>query len=246
VDDAGRRRVLYGTLIDMQHTSPQARRPRAVARHVRPRGRSARRPRVTRSVVTVALLLVTVAVLTAVAGLRQLRGPAPAASELATRQTVHHVLSVTAAAASRPGPGRVSGPHTPRRRGPPGTAATWSAVLRRLDAARAAGWLRGDVAILGRVYVTPSSALRRDRRALSGYLHRGLVVRGVHLRFVRVRRVARRPGLVTLDVVDRLGTVSAVDVDGERMRLPRDQPTRHLLVLRRAVDRWRIAAVRAR
>jgi hypothetical protein len=117
-------------------------------------------------------------------------------------------------------------------------------VLHRLDAARAVAWLRGDPAMLGRVFVTPSAALRRDERALSGYRQRGLVVRGVHLRFARVRLVARRPGLVTLRVVDRLGTMTAVDVDEERMRLPRDQPTRHLLVLRRTVDRWRIAAVR--
>jgi hypothetical protein len=119
-------------------------------------------------------------------------------------------------------------------------------VLGRLDAARAAAWLRGDLAMLGRVYLTRSAALRRDQRTLSEYLDRGLVVRGVHLRIARVRLLARRPGLVTLRVVDRLGAMTAVDTDGERMRLPRDQPTRHLLVLRRAVDRWRIAAVRTR
>jgi hypothetical protein len=119
-------------------------------------------------------------------------------------------------------------------------------VLHRLDAERAVAWLRGDPALLGHVYVTPSPALRRDQRALSGYLHRGLVVRGVHLRVARVRLLVRRPGLVTLRVVDRLGAMTAVDVGGERMRLPRDQPTRHLLRLRRTVHQWRIAAVRTR
>jgi hypothetical protein len=119
-------------------------------------------------------------------------------------------------------------------------------VLRRLDAARAVAWLRGDPALLGRVYATPSPALRRDQRALSGYLHRGLVVRGVHLRFARVQLLARRPRLVTLRLIDRLGAMTAVDEGGERMRLPRDQPTRHVLTLQRTVDRWRIAAVRTR
>jgi hypothetical protein len=201
---------------------------------------------VTRSVVAVVLVLAVVALAMAVGGLRALRERMPAASGFATAQTMHHVLSVTAADPLRPRPGRVSGGHAPRRRAPPGTANRWSAVLGRLDAARAAAWLRGDLAMLGRVYLTRSAALRRDQRTLSEYLDRGLVVRGVHLRIARVRLLARRPGLVTLRVVDRLGAMTAVDTDGERMRLPRDQPTRHLLVLRRAVDRWRIAAVRTR
>jgi hypothetical protein len=199
----------------------------------------------TRSVVAVAVVLAAVAVVTAVAGLRALRERTPAASGFAAPQTMHPVLSVTAETL-RPRPGRVSGQHTTRRRAPPATATWWSAVLHRLDAARAVAWLRGDPAMLGRVYVTPSPALRRDQRALTGYLHRGLVVRGVHLRFARVRLLARRPGLVTLRVVDRVGTMTAVDADGELMLLPRDQPTRHLLVLRRAVDRWRIAGVQTR
>jgi hypothetical protein len=100
--------------------------------------------------------------------------------------------------------------------------------------------------MLGRVYFTPSPALRRDQRAMSGYLHRGLVVRGVHLRFAGVRLLSRRPGLVTLGVVDRLRPMTAVRVDGQGTRLPADLPTRHLLVLRRTGDRWRIAAARMR
>jgi hypothetical protein len=246
VDDARRRRVLYGTLIDMQHTPSQSPGRGSVARHVRQRRLWARRPAVTGSVVAVVLVLVAVAVVTAVAGLRVLREPAPATSGLAARQRVHRVPSATAAAAPRPRPGRASIPHTPPRRAPPGTATGWAAVLRRLDAARAVAWLRGDPALLRRVYVTPSPALRRDQRALSGYLHRGLVVRGVHLRFARVRLLARRPRLVTLRVIDRLGAMTAVDEGGGRMRLPRDQPTHHVLTLRRTVDRWRIAAVRTR
>jgi hypothetical protein len=228
----------------MQHTSSQSPSRGPVARHLRPRGSWARRSSVTGSVVAVVLVLVLVAV-TAVVGLRVLRERVPAASGLAARQTVQPVPPVTAATAP-PRPGRSTGPHTPRRRAPPDTATRWAAVLHRLDAVRAAAWLHGDPTLLGRVYVTSSPALRRDRRALGGYLHRGLVVRGVHLRFARVRLVARRPGLVTLRVVDRLGVMAAVDVDGERLRLPRDQPTRHLLMLRRTVDRWRIAAIRTR
>ena len=230
----------------MQHTSSQSPSRGSVARHVRPRASWARRPSVTGSVVAVVLVLVAVAVVTAVAGLRAPREPGPAASVLAAPQTAQPVPSVTAAAAPPPRPGLAIGPHTPRRRAPPGTATRWAAVLHRLDAARAVAWLHGDPTLLGRVYVTPSPALRRDQRALRGYLRRGLVVRGVRLRFARVRLLTRRPGLVTLRVVDRLGAMTAVDVDGERRRLPRDQPTRHLLMLRRTVDRWRIAAVRTR
>jgi hypothetical protein len=95
------------------------------------------------------------------------------------------------------------------------------------------------------VYLPQSLARRDDERTLTDYLDRGLRVRGVRLGFVRLRVVTRRPRFVQLEVVDRLGTMTAVTSRGMHLRLPRDQATRHCIILRRVERRWRIAAVRA-
>jgi hypothetical protein len=129
------------------------------------------------------------------------------------------------------------------RRGPPDMTGRWAGLLDRLDAVRAMAWSRGEPRLLRHVYTAPSAVLRRDRRALREYTSRGLHVRGVRLRFASVHVLVRRPSVLRLRVVDRLDPVVAQLASGALVRLPRDRPSRHTIVLRETGGRWRIAAI---
>jgi hypothetical protein len=78
---------------------------------------------------------------------------------------------------------------------------------------------------------------------LRRYVDRGLSVRGGDLLFGPVRVVSRSGRVVSLRVVDQLGAAIAVSRTGGRVRLPHDQPTRHVIVLARTGRGWRIASV---
>jgi len=139
----------------------------------------------------------------------------------------------TAAAEPRPAaPSTADGSSDPR----------WHRVLDRLDSLRSRAWRTGDPEALSRVYVAWSGALRADRAMVSAYRSRGLRLR-VRLAFMRVRLVDRRPGEVTLAVVDRLRSVAATSASGGVAQLPADRPTAHTIVLRRVGGRWLIADV---
>jgi hypothetical protein len=119
----------------------------------------------------------------------------------------------------------------------------WVRVLAGIDRRRGAAWRAGDPGALRTVFVSGSVELAADRRMLRGYVERGLHVDGVRMAFVVVDVYRWRPGRVSLLVIDRLGAAVARDGGGVAQPLPRDQPTRHRIVLQRVGSQWRIAAV---
>lgn len=119
----------------------------------------------------------------------------------------------------------------------------WSAVLAAIDVRRARAWEEGDPGLLRRVYLPGSAELRTDQEMLHGYLRRGFSVRGVAMTYLSVLVESEQRDAVVLRVVDRLGPARAVDQHGTIEPLPRDQPTRHRIVLRLVGDDWRIAAI---
>lgn len=132
-----------------------------------------------------------------------------------------------------------------RRCAPAAERVRWRAILGRLDAERARAWRLGKPHLLRAVYTPRCDAFVLDRRMLAGYVARGLRVRGVRLQFARVHVLTRRAGVVKLRLVDRLAAVTAVTPRGEPRSLPRDEATRHQVILHRLGHDWRIADVRA-
>jgi hypothetical protein len=139
-------------------------------------------------------------------------------------------------------------------KGPPPTAAAvprlttpddWRRILERLDDRRGRAWQAGRPAALRRVYTPSSPTLRADSAMLAAYQDRGLQPRGVRLEFTAVQLVNRGPAMVVLAATDRLAPMRVRTAAGVVARLPSDQPTAHLIVLRRVDGRWKIAAVRA-
>lgn len=118
----------------------------------------------------------------------------------------------------------------------------WRSVLHRLDAHRTRAYASGRARLLLRVYLPASQVLARDRRMLRAWTRRGAAVSGVRLRVLDVSRLPSQGRSVRLRVVDRLAPVTARLGNGERVGLPRDQPTEHLIVLRRTSDGWRITS----
>lgn len=135
----------------------------------------------------------------------------------------------------------------PRRTGRTAGAATphWHRVLDRLSRMRAAAWRHGRPGQLRSVYAPAAHELTRDQTMLRHYTDRNLRVQGARLMFERVRLVRRGPHFVVLRAIDQLAPTVAVDRHGERLRLPRDEPTRHIIELRRTSAGWRIASVLA-
>lgn len=122
-------------------------------------------------------------------------------------------------------------------------AARWLPVLESIDARRARAWRLGDPALLRLVYCDDSAELRTDQKMLRGYLRRDLVVAGVSMSYFAVLVESERPDEVTLRVVDQLGSARVSDAKGTSEPLPRDQPTRHRIVLRLLAGQWRIARI---
>jgi hypothetical protein len=124
---------------------------------------------------------------------------------------------------------------------PPGP--DWSAILDRLDRRRETAYASEDPSLLGVVYVSGSPVLRHDLAMLRAYAERGVRLTGVRLRALDVRLLGRAGPYVRLRVVDRLERPTAHAADGA-VRLPRDQATSRVIVLRDVAGGWRIAAVR--
>jgi hypothetical protein len=121
----------------------------------------------------------------------------------------------------------------------------WRAVLDRLDAHRARAYATGRTRLLNRVYLPRSRVLATDRRMLGAWTRRGAAVSGARLRVLDVSRLPSPGRSVRLRVVDRLAPATA-RLDGERIALPHDQPTEHLIELRRTPVGWRIASSSSR
>jgi hypothetical protein len=127
----------------------------------------------------------------------------------------------------------------------------WARVLRALDHRRADAWRRGRSALLARLYMPASDALRRDTAMLDAYATRGFRVSGASVLFMRVTLTDHVRRSVTLQTVDRLRPATAKLGGGRSVVLPRDRPSHHIIVLERrpgGEERgppWRIASVRA-
>lgn len=117
-------------------------------------------------------------------------------------------------------------------------------VLGGLDAVRARAFVSGDEAMLTDVYVDERAA-RADAKVLRSYRERGLRLEGMSLVRESCRATDRAAGRVTLEVLDRLGPTWVESAEGVRRELPRDRPTRRVVVLERVDDVWRVAEVRA-
>jgi hypothetical protein len=124
---------------------------------------------------------------------------------------------------------------------PPGP--DWAAILDRLDRRRELAYASEDPSLLGAVYVSGSPVLRRDLAMLLAYAERGVRLTGVRLRALDVRLLGHAGRYVRLHVVDRLERPTAHGAGGA-VRLPRDQATSRVIVLRDGAGGWRIAAVR--
>lgn len=116
-------------------------------------------------------------------------------------------------------------------------------ALGGLDVARAEALADGNLTDLRSVYAHAAAA-EPDARVLKRYAARGLRVVGAGMVRGECRVVAREPARVELDVADRLARSWAVGPNGAATELPRDETSRHRVVLTGGAGRWRIASVR--
>lgn len=165
------------------------------------------------------------------------------------------------AASPTPSPPAASGSAATRHQrqevGPPGAprpanrtadpaTSHWHRVLDRLSRLRAAAWGHGKPGQLRAVYTAAAPELERDQTMLRRYTDRHLRVHGARLVFGRVRLVRRGPHFVVLQAIDQLARAIALDGHGALLQLPRDEPSRHTIELRRSWAGWRIASVQTR
>lgn len=116
-------------------------------------------------------------------------------------------------------------------------------LLGGLDLVRTEAFVTGEVARLRDVYIDERAA-RADAEVLRSYRERGLRLHGMVLVRESCRVTSRSRRQVTLHVIDRLGPTSVEAADGRRRDLPRDRPTRRIVVLERVGEVWRVAAAR--
>jgi hypothetical protein len=119
----------------------------------------------------------------------------------------------------------------------------WVAILGQLDRRRELAYALGDPRRLRSVYVADSPVLRHDVAMLRAYRTRGVSLTGVRLRVIDADLMGRDGRYVRLRVVDRLERPTAHTEHGS-IRLPRDEATARVIVLRDIAVGWRIAAVR--
>lgn len=123
------------------------------------------------------------------------------------------------------------------------------AILRDWDRARARAWERSDPAALRALYVPGSAAGRADVVMLRRWAERGVRVESMAMQVLAVELRRRTPDRLLLVVTDRLVVRRAVVVGSSgpgrgAVGVPRDEPDRRLLELRRAGRRWLLASVR--
>lgn len=115
-------------------------------------------------------------------------------------------------------------------------------LLGGLDAARAHAFVTDDEAGLRDVYADDRTA-RADIAVLRSYRERRLRLEGMLMVRESCRVTARSSRRMTLDVVDRLAPTRVRASDGAERDLPRDQPTRRVVILERTPAGWRVAEV---
>lgn len=120
------------------------------------------------------------------------------------------------------------------------------AVLRRWDRSRAAAYASGDVAALRRLYAPGSWAGARDVRVLREYAERGLVVRGLRMQVLEAELLSGDPGVLRLQVVDRLarGVVTGPGQGRAPVQLQRSQPLTRVITFNDIGGRWAVRSVR--
>lgn len=116
-------------------------------------------------------------------------------------------------------------------------------VLGGLDSVRAEAFVSGEEDRLRDVYID-DRAIRADVAVLRSYRARGLRLEGMELVRDNCAETQRSSDRIELDVIDRLGPTAVRSSDDRRRELPRDRPTRRVVVLHRSGDVWRVAAVR--
>jgi len=116
-------------------------------------------------------------------------------------------------------------------------------ALGGLDVARAEALADGNLTDLRAVYAHAAAA-EPDARLLKRYAARGLRIVGAGMVRGECRVVVRSASQVELDVTERLARTWAVGPTGASIRLPRDETSRHRVVLTGGSGRWRIASVR--
>lgn len=121
--------------------------------------------------------------------------------------------------------------------------ADWRQLLTQLSRRRSIIWRRAHPVELQQVFAVGSSVLRRDQRSLRAYTERGVRVDSAEVVFGPIERVQTSRSTVTLLVVDRLVEVTALHAGTDERMLPRDEPTRHEIVLRQTASGWRIGAI---
>lgn len=114
-------------------------------------------------------------------------------------------------------------------------------VLHEWDVRRAAAWESADPAALRATYTPHSSAGRADVAMLRAWRERGLRIEGLRMQLLSVEVVSARHDRLVVDVADRVA--AGVVVPGGAP-LPRDEVTRHRMVLRQVEGEWLVAAVR--
>lgn len=115
------------------------------------------------------------------------------------------------------------------------------AVLHGWDEQRADAWAAADVPALRALYAPGSVAGRRDVAMLRAWSARGLRVDGLRTQLLDVDVRRRTPDRLVLAVTDRLAGGVA---EPAGLALPRDRPSRHVVVLRVVEGEWRVSAVR--
>ena len=115
----------------------------------------------------------------------------------------------------------------------------WRTRLIGLDRTRAAAYARGDIHLLGQVYV-PGSRLTADRVRLGDLVRRGFTVSGVRHDFVVVAAVAVTDRSVRLRVRQRLRRWE-LHADGRVVAVsPAGRPTMVVTELVATADGWRL------
>ncbi len=115
-------------------------------------------------------------------------------------------------------------------------------ALGGLDVARAEALGDANLTDLRDVY-THAAVAAPDARLLKRYASRGLRVVGAGMIRAECRVVVRTDSRVELEVAERVAPAWAVGPAGAT-RLPRDELSRHRVVLDAGDGRWRIASVR--
>jgi hypothetical protein len=120
-------------------------------------------------------------------------------------------------------------------------ATDWTAVLERLDAARATAYAAADPAALRAVYAADAPALARDRRQVSALATAGAHTAGLRLRTDRVTLLRRGAGRAELRVIDVLDRYELRARDGSLLaRRPGRPRAAWTVTLVRSAGRWRI------